>query len=64
MNKACILDGIVDIGGVKSGMNQDLSGNVFDYDIVMFTDPILMLMFQGSKGSSDLLFGSPILEGS
>ena len=53
MNKVCIVEDIVYIGSVKSGMNKDLSGNVFDYAIVTFTDPILMLMCWGSKGGSD-----------
>ena len=62
VNKACILKGIVDIGLVESGMDQDFSGNVFDNAIMTFTDGILMLMFRSGIGSSDLLFGCPIFE--
>ena len=60
VNKSCILKGIVDIGSVESGMDQDLSGNVFDDAVMAFTYAILMMMFRGGIGRSDLLFGGPI----
>ena len=62
VNKACILKGIVDIGCVESGMNQDFSGNVFDNTVMTFTDAILVLMFRSGISSSDFLFGCPSFE--
>ena len=62
VNKACILECIVDLECVESGMDQDLSGNVFDNAVMTFTDTIFMLIFRSGISSSDLLFGGPIFE--
>ena len=62
MDETCILKSIVDVGGVKSSMYKDFSGNVFNNAVMPFTDPILMLMFGGSVSSAYFLFGGPSLK--
>ena len=62
MDETCILKGIIDVGGVKSSMYQDFSGNVFNNAVMPFTDSILMLMFRGSVSSAYFLFGGPIFK--
>ena len=62
MDETCILKSIVDVGGVKSSMYKDFSGNVFNDAVMPFTDAILMLMFRGSISSAYSLFGGPIFK--
>ena len=62
MDETCILKSIVDVGGIKSRMYKDFSGNVFNNAIMPFTDSILMLMFRGSVSSAYFLFGGPIFK--
>ena len=62
MDKARILQRIVDIGSIKSGMDKDFSGNIFNNTIMAFTDSILMLMFRGSISSTYFVFGCPIFK--
>ena len=62
MDEARVLKSIVDIGSIESSMNQKFSGNAFDDALVALTDSILVLMFGGGIGSSNLLFCSPIFK--
>ena len=59
MDEACILKGIIDVGGVKPSMYQDFSGNIFNNAIMPFTDTILMLMLRCSISGAYALFGGP-----
>ena len=62
MDEARVLKSVVDVGSIESSMNEKFPGNAFDDAVVALTDSILVLMFGGGIGSSNLLFCSPIFK--
>ena len=63
MDEARVLKSVVDVGSIESSMNEKFPGNAFDDAVVALTDSILVLMFGGGIGSSNLLFCRPIFKG-